>query len=309
LAYFFPLVVMREEKTNPVGPGDELRNLSTKALRPRRGGCIVRRLAAFVLFAVVAIPGPPALAQPPARPEPQELWRQFPLEQAPPNTQAPESEPAPQGSSPTSPTTAEEGDGSFANARTVAIAVTVGLLLLLMVGVRASVSWAQVPLGREDVARRLRSVVATNGQRFGVASRARQRSLKRAAAQGLREMRRIAANVRNETVPASAEATRNELARLKEMLATYVARGPAERSADDHVDKLKAKLEVQPPTSGTEHPEVEILKAKRGEPAGSGDAAGLDEAAMLKAKLADNVAGKTRPRKAPGMGSKQRVSR
>jgi acylphosphatase len=252
---------------------------------------------AFVLLApaLFAIPGPHALAQPPARPEPRELWRQFPLEQA----QAPES-------SPTNPTTAEEGrDRSFANARTVAIAVTIGLLLLLMVGLLAYVTRAQVALDREVVSRRLKAVVATNGQKFGVAfrTRIRRRSWTGAAA---RRLRGIAANVRKPTVPASAEATRSELSRLKEMLATYVARGPAERGDDEHAEKLKAKLEAQPPASGTGHYEVEILKAKL---AGSREAGGLDEAEMLKAKLADNVAGKTRPRKAPTMGSKQRVSR
>lgn len=264
----------------------------------------MRLFAAFVLLALVAVPGPPALAQPPARPEPQELWRQFPLDEAPPNAQAPEREPAPQGSQPTSPTTADEGrDG------TVAIAVTLGLLLLLMIGLVAYVIRGQVALGREDVARHLRSVVATNGQKFGVASSGLRRSLKRASARGLRGVRRIGANIRKPTVPASAGAMANELSRLKEILATYVARGPAERSADEHVETLKAKFEVQTPTSGTGHPEVEILKAKRGNPAGSRDGGNLDEAEMLKAKLADDAARKTRPRKAPGMGSKQRVSR
>jgi hypothetical protein len=255
----------------------------------------VRLIAAFVLLAlaVVAIPGPHALAQPPARPEPQELWRQFPLEQAPPK---PQRESAPRGSSPTSPTPAEEGrDGSFANVWPVAIAVTTGLLLLLLIG--------------EHVARRLRSAVAANGQ-LGIASRARRRSLKRAAARSLHGLGRITANFRKETVPASAEATRNELARLNDLPATYVAHEPAERSADEHVEKLKAKLEVQPITSDTGHDEVEILMAKRGKLAGSRDAGGPDEAEMLKAKAADNVAGKTRQREGARHGleaaSKQR---
>lgn len=255
----------------------------------------MRLFAAFVLLAlaVVAIPGPHALAQRPVRPEPQELWRQFPLEQAPPK---PERESAPRGSSPTSPTPAEEGrDGSFMNVWAVAIAVTMGLLLLVIIG--------------EHVARRSRSVVATNGQ-LGVASRARRRSPKRAAARRLHGLGRITANFRKETVPASAEATRNELARLNEMPATYVAHGRAERSAGEHVEKLKAKLEVQPPTSGTGHHEVKILKAKRGTLAGSRDAGSPDEAEMLKAKLADQLAGKTRPREGARHGleaaSKQR---
>jgi hypothetical protein len=226
---------------------------------------------AFVLLAVVALPVPSALAQPPARPDPQELWRQFPLEQAPPKTQ-------PESPSPASSTTDEEGRGWI-----VAIAVTAGLLLVVVIGLFGYVSRAQVALRREDVTRRLRSAVATNGQRFGVASRARRRSPKRAAA--------------------------NELTRLKEMLATYVARVPAEHPADEHVEKLKAKLDVQPPTSDTEHHEVAILKAKRGELAGSGGTGGPGEAELLKAKLADSVAGTTRPRKAPGTGSKQPVSR
>jgi hypothetical protein len=261
-------------------------------------------LASFVLVALLATPGPPALAQPPEHPKPQELWRQFPLEQAPRDTQAPGSEVAPQGSSPTSPSAADEGEGSFANVRTLAIVVTVGLLLLLMVGVLALVNWAQVPLGREDVARRWRTAVATNGQRFGAASRAGGRSLQSAATQGLRTARRIAADVRNRSVPAGV----NELGRLKEMLATYVARGPEKPSADGHVEKLKAKLEGKP-ASGSGHPEVEILRAKRGELAGSDDVAGLDEAEMLKAKLADSVVEKARPRRAPEVESKQRVSR
>jgi hypothetical protein len=286
--------MMWEAKANPVGPGDELRNLSTKTLRPRRRGPTVSAFAVFVLVALVAVPGPPALAQPSERPKPQELWREFPLEQTPSRELAPE------GSSPTSPR-AEDGDGSFANLRTLAIAVTVGLLLLLLAGVLlAQVSWAQIPLGRE--ARRWRTAVATNGQKLGFASRAGGRSLQSAAAQGLRRARRIAADVRRQTIPARV----NELTRLREMLVTYVARRPEKRPADEHVEKLKAKLDVEPTARAGTHPEVEILKAKRGEP---DDLEGPDEAEMLKAKFAENVVEKAQPRRAPGVATKQRVSR
>jgi hypothetical protein len=286
--------MMWEAKANPVGPGDELRNLSTKTLRPRRRGPTVSAFAAFVLVALVAVPAPSALAQPSERPKPQELWREFPLEQTPSRELVPE------GSSQTSPR-AEDGDGSFASLGTLAIAMTVGLLLLLLGGVLlASVGRAQVPLGRE--ARRWRTAVATNGQRLGFASRAGGRSLQSAAAQGLRRARRIAADVRRQAIPAGV----NELARLREMLVTYVARRPEKRRADEHVEKLKAKLEVEPVARAGRHPEVEILKAKRGE---LDDLAGPDEAEMLKAKLAENVVEKARPRIAPGVGTKQRVGR
>ena len=232
----------------------------------------------FVLVAVVAVPVPPALAQPPEGPKPEELWRQFPLEQAPPDTQAP-----------ARPEAAENGDGSFASVGTLAIAVTVGVLLLLLAGVFVSVNWAQVPLGRE--ARRWRTAVAANGQRLGLASRAGGRSLQSAAAEWLSVVRQVATHVRQQSVPAAV----NEFARLKETLATYVARPPDNGPADEPVEKLKAKLEVESVA------EVETLKAKLG--------TGLDEAELLKAKLAENVAGKARPRRASEVGTKQRVGR
>jgi hypothetical protein len=290
MPYCFPRVIMREAKTNPVGPGDELRNL-TKTLRPRRPGPRVPAFAVFVLVVLVASPGSPALAQPPEGPKPQELWRQFPLEQTPRETQAPGRELAPE---------AAGDDGSFANLGTLAIAVTLGLLLLLLAGAFASVRWAQVPLGRE--ARRWRAVVSTNGQRLGLASRFGGRSLQSAAAQWLSSMRQGANHVHKQIVPAAV----NEFARLKETLATYVARRSERRSADEHVEKLKAKLEEEPVAGGGRHPEVEILKAKRGE---VDDVAALDEAETLKAKLAEDVVGKARPRTTSGLGSKQRVGR
>jgi hypothetical protein len=254
----------------------------------------VRRLAVVVVVALslLAAPVPKAVAQAPARPEPGELWQQFPLDNAPSDKQAPaERGSAPQVSPPTSRSPAGEGrDGSLPTVQIAAIVLvlTIGLVLMLTTGMVAYATRGQLELGIGGVRRRLgrfrQSVDAARragiGERqLGVASR----RLMSAAVARLREMRAMVSNVRERAVSAHTESTPNELAALKETLDTYLTSRTGESTADEQLERLKSKLDVHPvSTSSPAEDELEILKAKRGKRP--------DEVETLKAKLTGHAA-------------------
>ena len=279
----------------------------------------MRRLAGVVLvaFALLAGPLPKAVAQEPARPEPRELWRQFPLDSEPSNQQAPtERRSAPRVSAPTNRSTGEGGRGrSLPTVQIAAIVLTMALLLMLTTGALAYATRGQFELSVDGLKGRRRRAfrqfidapraARTGGRQFAVANRVRRRSM-RAAAAHLREMRAMAANLRKRivanggalkanvdarTVPADTESTASELGTLKERLDMYFAPGKSESTADDELENLKAKPDVHPAsTSSPADDALEILKAKLGKPAGPVDVERPDEVETLKAKLAGNAA-------------------
>jgi hypothetical protein len=236
---------------------------------------------ALVALAVLAAPVPKAVAQAPARPEPQELWRQFPLDSAPSNSEAP----AGRGSAPpvspsTSRRTAEEGrDGSLSTVQIAAIVLTVAFLLMLTTAVLAYATRARFEFDLGALRNRFRGFSR---------SRAAPRALR---ARGPRyELRRIASNMRERILPADPQSTANEVAALEEALDAYLAGRAEERTADEELETLKAKLDVDSASaSSPAEQELEILRAKRRKPGDTVDVERADEVETLKAKLAGNA--------------------
>ena len=109
----------------------------------------MRRLASpvFVAFALFATAVPEAVAQPPS-PEPEELWRQFPLESERSNAQVSTNrESAPRVSTPTTGTTAEGGrDGSVESVLIAAIVLASALVFMLTTGALAYAARGPVAL-------------------------------------------------------------------------------------------------------------------------------------------------------------------
>jgi hypothetical protein len=298
-------MVTREEDTILSAQETELRSPSPTTRppvpwrEPGSAGATVRRLAgmALVALAFLAAPVPSAVAQEPARPEPQprELWQQFPLDPE----RANQEEPAGRRSAPpTSRSTGEEG-GDRSTVKLAAIVVAIWLMVMLvMTGTLAYASRGDFALTLEDLRRRRRRLrrfrdvlhaARTDGRQFGVAIRARLRSLRGAATR----LRRTAANLRTRTGSVDSESAAHGVAALTERIDAYFASGKGESPAGDEVERLKAKLDHAASTRSPADGEHEILKAKRGKPAGSVGVERADEVETLKAKLAGNAVGKT----------------
>jgi hypothetical protein len=248
----------------------------------RRRGGTARRLAGVLLvaLAVLAVPVPAALGQAQTRPKPQELWRQFPLENARSNAQRPERRSAP----PASPersrrAAAADSDGSLTTFQIVAIGVTIWLLVTAML-------YGLLRALRAARRRYVRARAATVRKRTDEMRALREGTIDGAASEG--------------SAPAPSA--------LEEAPDYATAR---ESTADDELERLKAKLVLHraSPSSPADH-ELQILKAKRGRPGARADVERPAELETLKAKLAGNGAGgaplKPRRKTAAGMGSKQR---
>jgi hypothetical protein len=243
---------------------------------------------ALVALVVVAARVDQAAAQAPARPAPQELWRQFPLDDAPSKSDARAERAA-----------SEQGrDGSLSTVQIAAIVLAMGLLLMLTTGVLAYATRAQFDLDLRGAGRRLRRPWRSRAVPEALRAGGRQRSA--------------------DELAALEEALASYLA----------GRVPAESLPDDELERLKAKLDVYPATeTGVADHELEVLKAKRGAPGGSVGRELPDDVETLKAKLAGNAvaterdtarnvgeaksrrrgaAPKTRPKEAAGAKQRQK---
>jgi hypothetical protein len=294
MPYLFTAHGTRVEGTILPAQETKLRNASPQPRRPTRRAGIPRGPLAGVLLAVTlcAAHVPEAVAQPPDRPRPQELWRQFPLD----------SEPSKAGleTPSTSRNRAEEGgDGSLPTVQIAAIVLAMGLLLMITTGVLAYATRGELQIGMRSI-RRMR----TRSWRYSVAADA-------PAARGRRErLGSLASNLRDRAVRAGKESGANALSAVQEALDAYLAsRAKARESTPvEELERLKVKLDVHAASaSGPAAQELEILKVKLGKTGVAGERPG--EVETLKAKLAGKrvaKAGETTTRNAPEAKSVER---
>ena len=279
---------------------------------------IVRRPTVLVLvaLALLAAPTPEAVAEAPPRPEPKELWRQFPLETG-------RSTPA-EGESPavsvrtTGGTPAEGTDGSAVPVQTAAIVLAMVLVLMLTTGALAYAARDQLEFGAFRRRRRLvqsfrefleappveaRLNVETErpeGRKPNTPQIVRgagppRRSPKRVPAVGgvvasiSSEVHALMAKLDADTAPNRRESpTQDKIQRLRERLNAYFASEDSAGTANDEAESLKAKLDVHRATAKSEsipHDERERLKEKLGTQPPYTKGASHDELQILKEKL------------------------
>jgi hypothetical protein len=221
---------------------------------------------------------PEAAAQAPARPKPQELWRQFPLNDARSKKQAPaqpSSTPRVAPSTPRSPAD-EGGDGSLPTVQIAAIVLAMGLLLMLTTAVLAYATRGEFGLDSRRLRRLPRGLWPSGAARDAI-GRVRYR------------LDSLVSRFRERAVPADTDTgtEAGPLSALDEALEAYLASRVWERTEDEELELLKAKLAVRAASAGRPaDQELEILKAKRGQPGGRVEAERPDEVETLKAKLA-----------------------
>jgi hypothetical protein len=285
---------------------------------------MTRRPAPLVLvaFALLAAPTPEAVAQAPPRPEPRELWRQFPLETG---RSPAERESTPEVSVPTTGSMPGEGtDGPDAAVQIVAIVLAMALVLMLTTGVLAYAARGQFEFGPSP-RKRLRRLAQSflefraappvkapphaeterperkepNAKRM-VRGRLRpRRRAKHAAAVSAvasitSEVDALRAKLDVDAAPKKTESpTQDSVERLRERLNLYFASAKSAGTANDEVESLKAKLDVQPAPAKSEsipHDELETLKEKLDVQPAHIESAPPDELQTLKEKLGKQVA-------------------
>jgi hypothetical protein len=276
----------------------------------------VRGPASLVLvaFALLAGPTPEAVAQTPPRPEPRELWRQFPLDTQPSTRQTPaERESRPPAAPSTTGGTAEEGrDGSLVTVQIAATVLAIALVLMLTTGTLAYAFRGSFEFGAYRRRRRLTpsfpefveappnaeterperrepSVKRT----VRIPSRARRRVKRAAAAKSLAsivsEVDALKAKLDVDAAPKKPESPAyDRVERLREGLDMYFASAKNESTANDEVESLKAKLDMHPaPAKGESiaHDELEKLKEKLDVQPAHSERFPPDELQTLKEKL------------------------
>jgi hypothetical protein len=285
---------------------------------------MTRRPAPLVLvvFALLAAPTPEAVAQAPPRPEPRELWRQFPLETG---RSPAERESTPEVSVPTTGSMPGEGtDGPDAAVQIVAIVLAMALVLMLTTGVLAYAARGQFEFGPSP-RRRLRRLAQSfpefraappvkapphaeterperkepNAKRMVRGRlRPRRRAKHAAAASAVAgitsEVDALRAKLDVDAAPKKTESpTQDSVERLRERLNLYFASAKSAGTANDEVESLKAKLDVQPAPAKSEsipHDEREKLREKLGMQPAYAESASHDERRTLKEKLGKQVA-------------------
>jgi hypothetical protein len=275
----------------------------------------VRGPAALVLvaFVLLAGPTPEAVARTPPRPEPQELWRQFPLETQRSTRQAPaERESTAPAAASTTGGTAEEGrDGSLVTVQIAATVLAMALVLMLTTGTLAYALRGSFEFGAYRRRRRLTPsfrefvVALPNAQTerperrepsakrtVRIPSRAR-RGVKRSAAKSLAsissEVDALKAKLDVGAAPKKpGSPAHDRIERLRKRLDMYFASAKNESTANDEVETLKAKLDLHPaPTKSQSiaHDELETLKEKLDVQPAHSESAPSDELLTLKEKL------------------------
>lgn len=282
----------------------------------RQRPVLVRGPAALVLlaFALLAGPTPEAIARTPPRPDPQELWRQFPLDTQRWTRQAPaERESAPPVAASATGGTAEEGrDGSLV---TVQIAVTMLAMALVLMLTTATLAYSvrgsfefgayrrrrrltpsfhefveappnaetERPERREPSARRT----------FRIPSRAR-RSVKRPTAAKplasiISEVDALKEKLDVDAAPKKHESPAHDrIQRLRARLDMHFASAKNETTASDEVESLRAKLEMHPAPAKSQRiaqDELDTLREKLDVQPAHNESAPPDEVQTLKEKL------------------------
>jgi hypothetical protein len=326
LQYVF-LQVLTSEKRE-ILPAQDTACASSRMTRQRPVPCherhcqsgIVRRTAALVIvaFALLAAPTPEAAAQAPPRPEPRELWRQFPLETGRSNPRAPaERESTPEVSVPTTGGTPGEGrDGSVATVQIAAIVLAIALVLMLTIGVLAYAGRGQFEFGAPRRRRRLAQSFPefleappveapphaeterperrepTAKRTIRGPGRPRRRAKRavaaRAVASIISEVDALKAKLDVDTAPKKPESPAHDrIERLRERLDMYVASAKNESRASDEVESLKAKLDMHPAPAKSQSiaHERETLKEKLDVQPAHSESAPPDELQTLKEKL------------------------
>ena len=223
-------------------------------------GASVRRHAVLgvAAFALVATAVPQAVAQPPRRPEPRELWRQFPLESKrsrPPVSADRKSTPT---ASMTSRRTAEGGrDG------TVLIAGIVAISLVLMLTTGALAYAGRGPLGLGADRRRRLSVRALK-EKLGKPPALEESKTKRAEGTAHAEPASLKAKLSMQTSAAKGEmGADNDSETLKDNVDAQPDHG--ESAARDEVQTLNDKLDPDAGPPKTATPTKDELETLRGE--------------------------------------------
>jgi hypothetical protein len=268
-----------------------------------------QRPAALVLvaFALLAAPTPEAVAQAPPRPEPRELWQQFPLEtgRSSPPARA-EREPTAEVSVPTIGGTPDEGtNGSLTRVQTAAIALAIALVLMLTTGVLAYAAGGSPEFWAWGRRRRLARSFAEVLEPSPVeapphAETGRPgRRAKRAAAVGAVasitfEVDALRAKLDLDAAPKKTESpTQGRIERLRERLNMSSASAKNAGTASDEVERLKAKLVAhRAPVKSQSIPpdERERLKEKLVMQPADAESASHDELPTLKEKLGKQAA-------------------
>jgi hypothetical protein len=264
-----------------------------------------------VMLTLLVVPAPGAQAA--ARPEPTELWRQFPLDTEHSTPQAPAGrESAPPSSAPTSGSTREDRrDGSLLTTQVAAIVLAMAIVLMLATGALAYATRGPFALRYDGRRRRLNGSFREVGDALRAAwSSGRQVAIrswahgqgKRAAAE-VHAMRETAADLRARllsevgtlkvklhplAVPTDNESKVNEVGTLEGRLEMYSARGK-DRTVHDEPESLKAKINTHRSPAKSVHSaaqaEVETLKEKLAVQHAQSDSASRDGLQTLKEKL------------------------
>ena len=282
---------------------------------------------ALVAFALLGAPTPGAAGQPAPRPEPTELWQQFPLDAEPSEpvgraeAEPMSSEPAPTtGSSP-----AEARSLSLSMVQIAALVAATALVLLLLTGALAysangSLGYA-IRRRERRLAQSFRDFVDARR-----ADRSPRRPLETVTAALRPAKRRAEATLHAVGVAAKDARARlgSEVGRLKgqsraritpsnerplatdgvgtlgDRIEPYIAGGDSKTRANaaPEVTKAEADRHRAPPNSPADD-ELEILKAKLGKPAEAAGDERVNEVENLKAKLRDVAAWKKGATTAP----------
>ncbi len=277
----------------------------------------MRRPVALVLVAaaLLAAPTPEAVAQGP-RPDPRELWRQFPLETRRSTPRAPAERGAALGVSLPTPgvTPGEATDRSVGlPVQTAAIVLAMALALMLTTGVLAYAARGQFAFGALGRRRRIALSFADFLQSPPVEARPhaetewperkepnrkrmvrdpgrpRRRAKRAAVASITSEVDALTAKLDVDAAPKKTEGpTQDRIERLRERLNIYFASAKNAGAAIDEVESLKAKLDVHrapAKTEGIPSEERELLKEKLGAQPAYAESASHDELQTLKEKL------------------------
>ena len=254
---------------------------------------------ALVLLTLFVVPAPGAQAAP--RPEPTELWRQFPLDTERSTPQAPaRRESVPPSSATTSSSTGEDRrDGSLLTTEVAAIAlIALAMVILLMLATGALGHATRGPWEVVDGPRAgwssgrqaaIRGWAHGQGQRAAAEVHAMRATAADLSARIVSEVGALKVKVYPQAVPTDNESNVNEVGALKGRLEMYSARGKGDRTVDDEPESLKAKINTHPSpaksVSSAAQAEVETLKEKLALQHAQSDRPSRDGLQTLKDKL------------------------
>jgi hypothetical protein len=250
----------------------------------------VRGPAALVLvvFALLAGPTPEAVAQTPPRPEPQELWRQFPLETRRSTRQAPTERESTPAAAATGGTAEEGRDESLVTAQIAAILLAMALVLILTTTTLAYAVRGSFEFGAYRRRRRLTPSFHEFVEAPPNAGTERPEHREPSAKRTVRIPSRAHRGVKRAAAAKSLGSIISEVEALKAKLDVDAAPKKPESPAHDRIESLKAKLDMHPAPAKRQsvaHDELETLKEKLDVQPAHSESAPSDELQTLKAKL------------------------